>query len=107
MPYADYNDRLKRSREYRIEHHAQVLAYNRRYYRKNRKERIAFSVSWERKGREIISDSYVRELLCEYRTTLRPRDIPQSLVEAKREQLRLKREIRKCRSRTLMTCATS
>ena len=44
--------------------------------------------------RAKLPDGLIRRRLCE-KTSLRPGDIPQALVEAKREHLRILRELRK------------
>jgi len=41
-----------------------------------------------------LKDSYVAKLLCQGTQTLRPRDIPQALIEAKRLHLLIKRKLK-------------
>ena len=48
----------------------------------------------KKKLRDSLDDSYVRSLLCSG-GILKYKDIPQELVEAKREQLRIKRFLEK------------
>jgi ssDNA-binding Zn-finger/Zn-ribbon topoisomerase 1 len=48
--------------------------------------------------RLLVSDGYVRQLLTNHGTNLRSDDIPQPLINLKREQLRLMRELKKAKS---------
>ena len=44
--------------------------------------------------RKAITDSYVRQVLCD-RTSLTFKDIPQELIDAKRELIKLSRKLKK------------
>ena len=90
MPYKDYNDRLRRTREYKAEHPEQTKLNNRIYNQRHRKERVKVAVECERRHRLILSDSYVRRVLGRF-STVKRKDFPQQLVEAKREYLKLRR----------------
>jgi hypothetical protein len=49
-----------------------------------------------RKARENLSEGYVRGLLTRGSACLKPKDLPQSLVEAQRALVLLKRALREC-----------
>lgn len=79
-----------------------------RYYENNRESILQKAIDWQRnnpqknldvrrsyrlRSSEELSDAYVRNRLAE-RSALSPRDIPQCLVDVKREQLRLLRALK-------------
>jgi len=59
-------------------------------YQENREQEL----SRMRAARLDMHDHYLRWLIC-HGSHLKPDDIPQSLIEAKREQLRILRELKK------------
>lgn len=95
----------ERRRKRYAENPDRTLAANRQWAADNRDHVNSYRRSWSRKGdvhyrsakrrQEIanLSDSYVRQILVGD-STLTHADIPQSLVDAHREVLRLKRAIR-------------
>lgn len=66
-------------------------------YRLTHKEKARAS---QRRSRASLPNYYIRHLLTSYGTTLKPSDIPQPLVELKREQLKLKKLCKKSRTST-------
>lgn len=78
------------ARLYRLEHRERVTAKVREWREKNpdAAERYA------RIARDELRESYVRRVLTQDEKILQPKDIPQSLIEAKRVQLQIKRLIR-------------
>jgi hypothetical protein len=98
-----------RTREWRLKNKARVKEYN-RMYEKNNRERInriqrgfnarhadrLASVQRDkaRLQRKYLSDQYIKEVLCGNGSHLTYKHIPQSLVEAKRAELKLIRLIK-------------
>ena len=78
--------RSKHRRAHAGERNAECVAW-----RKNNTEK---SKIYAARTRARLPDGLIRRRLCE-KTSLAPADIPQVLVEAKREQLRIIREIKK------------
>lgn len=107
---------LARKRAYYEENKQALLTQQKAYYeankqrileaqRKTPQENRAHVKAWVqanpdkrremlRSQRERLLDSYVRRRLVDG-TTLKPAEIPQGLIDAKREQLRILRELRK------------
>ena len=92
----------KRSRDrYRDNQgHDSMLAYSRKYQAENRIHLNALSLKRLLKNTADLADSYVKYTLTK-NTPLRAKDIPQELVEFKRQQILLHRtikEIQKCKT---------
>jgi hypothetical protein len=120
MPYADPEKEKECQRRYREKHLDKLLAYHREYHhahketisqktkeygRRNRKRLNAYRLEyrnanltkcrqWENKSqraqRENLGDTYVKQILT-MDSPLVAADIPQPLVEAKRQHLKIKR----------------
>ena len=72
--------------------------YAQTYREAHRPEAAARCVAYRRQ--ENPPDYYIKHLLTSYGTILKPSDIPQPLVEIKREQLKIKRLCKKSRTST-------
>lgn len=66
------------------------LSYQRAYRIKNHENTLL----WAKNYRNNLDDSYIRDLLVGKSELLSAKDIPQSLVEIKRAELRIKRQIK-------------
>ena len=88
-------------------------AQSREWYQKNKERRLAKAKEWTQANREVarelsrkhesvsrkeLNDSYIRKTLSQY-STLGRADIPQYLVEAKREYIKLTRSIKNAKSK--------
>jgi len=115
--HAEHCEHVRQYRRSRYqENKAEILAQQKLYYQQNREQILerqrkppevnrAHVKAWQqanpekhraaqKRPREQLYDSYVRRRLVDG-TTLEPTDIPQGLIDAKREQLRILRELRK------------
>ena len=109
MPYKDpeayraYQAKWKRSNK------ARISQYMKEYYQKHKDERREYMPLWRKengdkikqyskkywaKNIKTLTDQYIRSLLTANGCTLKQSDIPQELVELKRAQIALEREIR-------------
>ena len=61
-------------------------------YRQNNKDK---ELQRGKRHRDSMSDSYIKNLIVAYNTSLETKDIPQEVVEAKREHLKLKRLLKR------------
>lgn len=86
------------SKRYYAEHREHLYALHRKAAKKNPELMRAYIKKSETKGRTELCDTYIRKMLSQYSTIGRA-DIPQILVEAKREQLKLLRSIKNGKSK--------
>lgn len=80
-------------RKYCEENPEKVRETHRRYCEANREKILKQSRKWARKSRARLTDRYIKHILTD-RSSLKFEDIPQELVEAKRELLRLERYLK-------------
>jgi len=70
-----------------------------KYIKENYYEHKENRRKWRAKGREEINDDYVKKLILREGSNgaslLKRKQIPQSLIDLKREEIKLKREIKK------------
>ena len=103
--YARREQHLQRMKErHRANRDAEILAMrerNPKYYQDNRERllekyrgRREDEVERMRSDRASLADYYVRGLMAQHSTSLNGTDLPQPLVDAHREPLKLKRELR-------------
>ena len=110
--YIANKERIRaRCAEYRKAHLVEERKANAAWQKANPERSREIKANWkkahpdkvkaiEQRQRENLSDNYIRRKMAQH-TTMRCRDIPQTLVDAHRELLRLKRELRKC-NQTMM-----
>ena len=103
--YIANKERIRaRSAEYRKSHLAEERKANAAWRNANRERSNEIKANWkkahpdkvnarEKMLRDNLSDDYIRRKMAQH-TTMKSRDIPQTLVDAHRELLRLKRELR-------------
>lgn len=63
------------------------------YYKNNPKYKKRIK-DFEKKSIEIMTNSYIKKIICHHDSSLSRKDIPQDLIELKRKQLLLFRQIR-------------
>ncbi len=83
---------LARSAAWRNSHREHIQARDAAYYKAHQQQKRESSRARSKQGAEQLSDTYVRQVLTDG-TSLRYRDVPQSLVDAKREHLRVIRAL--------------
>ena len=64
------------------------------YQREYRKKKHVETLNWAMAHRQNLNDSYIRDLLVGKSNILSAKDIPQNLVEIKRAELRIKRQLK-------------
>jgi hypothetical protein len=99
--------------DYYIANKESSNAQSREWYQKNKDYKNAMNKKWVQNNREVmreyhrkaqqkerseLGDSYIRKTLSQYSTIGRA-DIPQYLVEAKREHIKLTRSIKNAKSK--------
>ena len=125
MPYKDPQAKAANGRAYYIANRERIAVRSASYRQENiEQERLrtehyakthpetvrAIKAEWkkrhpdkvaeiEKRQRDNLSDGYVRKKICQV-YAVEPKDIPQALVDAHRELLKLKRELRKCKTVT-------
>ena len=97
-------EKRRTARVWRANHKDAFKEYYKKYYMKNRTTKRAKEREWRekhrheisasyKKGQEALSDPYMKQILAA-RTALKTKDIPQSLIDAKRSHLKLLRLIK-------------
>lgn len=102
-------ERMSRARSNEsLEQRQKRLEFLRRYKRENKERLNAYTVKWQKanperfsssqsahrkRAAELISDAYVRRMLSS-RSSLKPSQIPDALVQLKRQFVALNREIK-------------
>jgi hypothetical protein len=69
-----------------------IAAYDKMYKRNNPEKAAVSKAAYKARCRTDLRDAYIKTCLCQS-STLKPRDIPKSFVEAKRIQMQINREI--------------
>ena len=75
-----------KSKAYREKHKAKIKKYTDKWYKECGKQRV-------KDGVDNLEDWYVRNLIIK-RSALSAADVPQELVEAKRQEMKVKRIIK-------------
>ncbi|MGC3984812.1 MAG: hypothetical protein QM777_08840 [Pseudorhodoferax sp.] len=87
------HERIEASRLYRRENKERVNDYAVKWQRANKEKFRSIQAAHRRRAAEQISDAYVRRMLSS-RSTLKPSQIPDALVQLKRQFISLNREIK-------------
>lgn len=87
----------KRSREWTKNNPEAKARVNRKWIENNPEQYRAYKRKQQQRARDKLSDSYVRGMLS-LRTSLVPSDIPQELVDAKREHIKLHRKVKEAKA---------
>ena len=77
---------LENQKKYKEENKDKIKERRRKYYEKNKK--------YQEKRRKDLSDTYIKTLLIQ-KANLTFKDIPQGLIEAQRELIKIKRFIKR------------
>jgi hypothetical protein len=83
----------KRAAEYYINNKAAIQAKHSEWKKDNREKIITRNIQYFKEQKEALSDTYVSSLLTQ-KTVMKNIDIPQSLIQAKRAELKLRRLIK-------------
>ncbi len=86
---AKNSERIKaQTSDYYLRNRDKLISVTRKYYAENTEVVRLKSKTAQREGRSNLSDVYIKQLLTQKGSPLKPEHIPQSLVDAKREHLR-------------------
>lgn len=93
-------DYHKRGRQvYRQRHRKELAAKHRLWVCSNKSKHRAYQCSYNSKQREELTHQYVKEVIMLGSPELRGSEIPDSVIEARKEGIRAKRFIKECRRR--------
>lgn len=86
----------REKRRYKLKHPEKVREEKRKFYTRHRKELLEKARQYYLRGKEELSSVYLKSLLANIhgKRALGVRDIPECLIELKRIELQLKREMR-------------
>jgi hypothetical protein len=85
-------DKRKYFKEYRERHREKLKGYSKSYYLKRKKEDPEYHLRGMRDASRNLTDSYIKNLLSRG-VIVKRGNIPDSLIELKRTQIMLKRQI--------------
>ncbi len=87
-----YQEKLNTNRQWRNGVNYYQKRNYKSYYEKNRKKILAYQRKLRKEQRDNLSDTYIKKRIC-HKSNLSYKDIPQTLIELKRKQLMIKREL--------------